>query len=351
MQRFINTDGKNMTEPKKILLAHGGGGQLSESLIRDTILARIGTGADEKLNDAALLELTTNEVCFTTDSYVVKPLFFNGGDIGKLAVCGTVNDLAVSGAKPVALSLAFIIEAGLEFEVFEKILDSIKAQCDESDVKIVTGDTKTVDSGAADKIFINTAGIGTKLAKADLGFDKIVPGDNIIISGTIGDHGMTVMSQREGIEFQTSLKSDCASLASITGKLIDELGAKVRYMRDPTRGGLAASLSEISQQSGNSIETIQDSIPIDPTVQAAADILGFDLLNIANEGKLVAVVSQESSQKALDIIQSFDIGKKAAIIGKVTESKAGKPIVEMITTIGGKRIVQMPYGRELPRIC
>ncbi|MFA5252123.1 MAG: hydrogenase expression/formation protein HypE [Phycisphaerae bacterium] len=339
-----------MTEKNsKILLAHGGGGQLSDELIRHHILPRFKNNVLSELADAAKLNLTSSSICFTTDSYVVKPLFFNGGDIGKLAVCGTANDLAVSGAKPVALSLSLIIEEGFEFELLEKILDSISETAHQNNVDIVTGDIKTVEAGAADKIFINTAGIGTQLTGVNLGFNRISVGDKIIINGTIGDHGMTIISQREGIKFQSKLKSDCACIAKLAQQLLGS-GERVKFMRDPTRGGLAATLNEICRGSDLSIEINETNIPINPTVHAAADMLGFDVLNIANEGKLVAVVPAESADECLNICKKNKLGKKASIIGEVVETH-DIPTVEMTTKIGGKRIVQMPYGRELPRIC
>ncbi len=333
----------------KILLAHGGGGQLSDDLIRHTILAGLKEDGLAELADSAKLNLTSTSVCFTTDSYVVKPLFFNGGDIGKLAVCGTVNDLAVAGTKPIALSLALIIETGFEFELLEKILDSISRAAKENDVNIVTGDTKTVEAGAADKIFINTAGIGERLAGVDLGFDKIAVGDKIIISGTIGDHGMTIISQREGLKFQSQLKSDCAGLAKLTCQLLQN-NSGVKFMRDPTRGGLAATLNEISRATGLSIEINEAKIPVNPAVQAVADMLGFDVLNIANEGKFAAVVSPESADNCLNICRNNRLGKEAGIIGEIIET-CDMPTVEIKTRIGGRRIVQMPYGSQLPRIC
>jgi len=332
----------------RILLAHGGGGQLSDELIRDTIRPRFKDDLAE-LSDSAQLKVGSESLLFTTDSYVVKPLFFNGGDIGKLAVCGTVNDLAVAGARPIAISLALIIEEGFEIELLEKILDSISTSARENSVKIVTGDTKTVESGAADGIFINTAGIGEKLAGADLGFGRIAVGDKVLINGTIGDHGMTIISQRKDIKFQSQLKSDCAGVAALTCQLIENTDG-VKFMRDPTRGGLAATLNEISKATGLSIEIRQTDIPVNPTVQAAADMLGFDVLNIANEGKFVAVVSAESADECLNLCKKHPLGKDAGIIGEITET-GNIPAVEMITQIGGKRIVQMPYGRELPRIC
>ncbi|UCG57008.1 MAG: hydrogenase expression/formation protein HypE [Phycisphaerales bacterium] len=337
------------TGTDRILLAHGGGGQLTEELLRDHILPRLNNDVLAELGDSANLTVGSKSLCFTTDSYVVKPLFFNGGDIGKLAVCGTVNDLAVAGAKPVALAMSMIIEEGFEFAQLEKILASIGEGARQNDVAIVTGDTKTVEAGSADKIFINTAGIGVRLGGVDLGFDKIAVGDKILINGTIGDHGMTIISQREDIKFQSQLSSDCAGLASLTCRLLQESGG-IRFMRDPTRGGLAATLNEIAKATGLSIEIREADIPINPVVQAAADMLGFDVLNIANEGKFVAIVSSEAVDSCLEICRDHPLGKEANVIGQVTES-TDTPSVELATKIGGRRIVQMPYGRELPRIC
>jgi len=333
----------------RILLAHGGGGQLMGELIRHHILPRFKNDTLAELGDSAKLNLASDSVCFTTDSYVVKPLFFAGGDIGKLAVCGTVNDLAVAGSKPIAMALSLIIEEGFEFELLEKILDSISEQARQNDVDIVTGDIKTVEVGAADKIFINTAGLGVRLPGVELGMEKIAIGDKILINGTIGDHGMTIICQREDIKFQSSLKSDCAGLAGLTCQLLENTNG-VKFMRDPTRGGLAATLNEISRDSALSIEVREADISVKPAVQAAADMLGFDVLNIANEGKFIAVVSPQSADHCLKICKSHPLGKDAKIIGEVTETQ-DMPMVELITRIGGRRIVQMPYGRELPRIC
>jgi hydrogenase expression/formation protein HypE len=338
-----------MGKHTKILLAHGGGGQLSDDLIRNTIQPLLRQKHEVELTDAAKLNLDSNLICFTTDSYVVKPLFFNGGDIGKLAVCGTINDLAVSGSIPVAISLSFIIEEGLDFELLERILASISEQVRLNNISIVTGDTKTVEAGSADKIFINTSGIGIRIPNVDLGFGKIAVGDKIILSGTIADHGMTILSQREGMKFDTPLKSDCAAVAKLTQQLLEETEG-VKFMRDPTRGGLAATLNEISKETGLSIEINQADIPVDPIMQAAADMLGLDVLAVANEGKFVAVVSPQDAQKYLHICRKDPLGKKASIIGEVVKT-IDVPIVEMNTQIGGRRIVQMPYGRELPRIC
>lgn len=336
-------------EKAKILLAHGGGGQLSDELIRNTILAKLQDQKQAKLYDSADLDISSKSICFTTDSYVVKPLFFNGGDIGKLAVCGTVNDLAVSGAKAIALSLSLIIETGFEMESLERILESIRKAAEENKVSIVTGDTKTVETGEADKIFINTSGIGVRLEGMELGFDKIEVGDKIILSGTIGDHGMTIISQREGIAFDSKLQSDCASIAEPALNLLEKTG-DVKFMRDPTRGGLAATLNEISRETSLSIEIQQAVIPVKPEVQAAADMLGFDILNVANEGKFVAVVSAQSADKCLAVCKEHPLARDANIIGEIVNVR-DMPTVEMVTSIGGKRIVQMPYGEQLPRIC
>jgi hydrogenase expression/formation protein HypE len=347
-----------VTKYDRILLAHGGGGQLTDELIRQHILPRFKNDVLAQLGDSAKLNLASNSICFTTDSYVVKPLFFSGGDIGKLAVCGTINDLAVAGSRPVALALSLIIEEGFEFDLLEKILASVAEQARQNKVDVVTGDIKTVEAGAADQIFINTAGIGVRLPGVDLGFDKIAASDKIIINGTIGDHGMTIICQREDIKFQSNLKSDCAGLADLTCQLLAPVssvedgngGSGIKFMRDPTRGGLAATLNEIVKATGLSIEIRQADIPVAPAAQAAADMLGFDVLNIANEGKFVAIVSPESADKCLNVCKNHRLGKKAKIIGQVCQSR-DLPTVEMLTKIGGRRIVQMPYGRELPRIC
>ncbi|MHC4555322.1 MAG: hydrogenase expression/formation protein HypE [Planctomycetota bacterium] len=319
-------------------------------LIQKMIVPKFGDGESVQLNDSATLDVPAGKLCFTTDSFVVKPLFFNGGDIGKLAVCGTVNDLAVAGAKPLALSLSLILAEGLELNVLEKILDSIGDTAKAANVNIVTGDTKVVEKGSADGVFINTSGVGMLAENADSSFDRINPGDVILINGTLGDHGMTIMSQREGLKFDTPLKSDCACLHELTQMLYDSFGQAVRFMRDPTRGGLATALNEVAQSSGVNVELNETDLPVDKTVQTAADMLGFDLLNIANEGKVLAVVDAAVADKAIKLWKSHPLGSNAAVIGKTTKS-SDSPLVELLTKIGGRRIVQTPYGRELPRIC
>ncbi len=336
-------------KPERILLAHGGGGQLTRQLIRDHIVPRFRNDTLSELADAACLMLSSNAICFTTDSYVVKPLFFHGGDIGKLAVCGTVNDLAVSGSRPLVLSLALIIEEGFELALLERILRSISDAARSNNVSIVTGDTKTVEQGSADGIFINTAGIGVKLPNVELGLGRIRAGDKVLVNGTMGDHGMTIVSQREGIRFESQLESDCAGLAELTCNLFANVPG-IRFMRDPTRGGLAATLNEVVEGSRFSVEVHEAEVPVRPEVQVAADMLGFDVLNAANEGKFVAVVSSDSADACLRICRDHPLGRNAGIIGEIIETR-DTPLVELRTKIGGRRIVQMPYGRELPRIC
>jgi hydrogenase expression/formation protein HypE len=339
--KFVMDDGK------KILLAHGGGGRLMGNLIEELILPKFGNATLDGLTDCAALNLESGAICFTTDSFVVKPLFFNGGDIGKIAVCGTVNDIAVGGAKPAALSMSLILEEGLEISVLEKILTSAAETAKAAGVDIVTGDTKVVERGAADGIFINTAGVGVR--RAEISFGRICPGDKIIINGTIGDHGMTIISQREGIGFDSPLKSDCACLNGLIEKVLD-VSDGVKFMRDPTRGGVASTINEIASASRCSVELKETALPVNGTVRAAADMLGFDLLEIANEGKVLFVVGADEAEKVLVTCKGDELGRAAAIIGEVVEAD-GKPMVEMITRIGGRRVVQTPYGRELPRIC
>jgi hydrogenase expression/formation protein HypE len=335
--------------PERILLAHGGGGQLTSQLIRGHVLPQLGNDTLSELGDSACLELESASICLTTDSYVVKPLFFNGGDIGKLAVCGTINDLAVAGSRPLALTLSLIVEEGLEVQILDRILESIGQAAKSSGVSIVAGDTKTVERGSADSIFINTAGIGVRLPNVSLGRDRIAVGDRILINGTLGDHGMTLISQREGIRFESQLESDCAALAGLTCALLENVPG-IKFMRDATRGGLAAVLNEMVEGGRLGIEIREADIPIKPVVRAAADVLGFDVLNVANEGKFVAVVAPEAAERCLEVCRSHELGRAAALIGAVVESR-DLPLVELRTKIGGKRIVQMPYGRELPRIC
>lgn len=320
-------------------------------MIEQVILPALGGPQNAgRLTDAALLTSAGGDLAFTTDSYVVQPLEFPGGDIGKLAVCGTINDLAVAGAAPKALSMALVLEEGLEMDLLRRVLASAGRAADQAGVPVVTGDTKVVQRGGVDGMVINTAGIGEVHTGCQLGFDRIAEGDAIVLSGPLGEHALAVMSKREGLSFSVELESDCGALHCMTAALIEQLGADVHFMRDPTRGGLAATLVEISEATGRDVEIRQDAIPVNRTARAAAEMLGLDLLSTANEGKLVAVVSEAAAAKAVEILTAFDLADRPAVIGQVGPP-AGNPLVEMVTPIGGRRVVQMPYGEDLPRIC
>lgn len=331
-----------------IRLAHGSGGKLTHRLIEEVFLPYFSNPALSSLDDSALLNLKSKRVAFTTDSYVVDPIFFPGGDIGRLAVCGTVNDLVVQGARPVGLSVGFIIEEGFALDDLHRILASMKQAAEEADVSIVTGDTKVVTSGAADKIFINTAGVGELLTDNPPSGGNAQNGDAVILSGTLGDHGIAVMASREGINFDTEIESDVAPLNQITNALLDA-GLDIHVMRDPTRGGLATTVNEIAKSSNVDIELDEQAIPVTEEVRGACELLGFDPIYIANEGKLVLFLPNSQAKGALTIIQKFKIGKNAAIIGSVT--KPGEGQVFLKTDIGGHRIIDMLVGEQLPRIC
>lgn len=342
-----------MTDLEHIQLAHGGGGQLTAELIEQVILPALGAAGTQdagRLSDAAVLRTSSQTLAMTTDSYVVQPLEFPGGDIGKLAVCGTVNDLAVSGAKPLALTLALVLEEGLEIALLRRVLAAAGAAAREAGVAIVTGDTKVVERGGVSGMVINTAGLGEVLPKARLGFDRVQPGDRVVLSGPLGEHGLAVMSLREGLSFSAELASDCAPLNSMAAALVEALGEDLRFMRDPTRSGLAATVVDLAAASGCDVELSESDVPVNRTARVAAEMLGLDLMSVANEGKLVAVVAPQAAQAAVDVMRRFDIAPRAAVIGQVGQ-KSDQPLVEMITAVGGRRIVQMPYGEELPRIC
>jgi len=331
----------------KILLAHGSGGKLAHDLVEKSFVKAFANPLLAKMDDSAVFELS-GRLAFTTDSYVVSPIFFPGGDIGKLAVCGTVNDLAMSGAKPLYLSLSFIIEEGLTRSELNRIIDSTQKAAEEGGVKIITGDTKVVDQGSADKLFINTAGIGVVPEGVDISGGNARPGDKVIISGTIGDHGIAVVSQREGLSFSTRLKSDCAPLASLVAEML-EVSSNIHCLRDPTRGGLATTLNELAKQSGVSIRIEEEKLPIREEVQAACEMLGFDPLYVANEGKLVAIISAGDVDKVLQVMKGNRYGENATIIGGVAAEHPGR--VAMKTSLGSSRIVDMLVGDLLPRIC
>jgi hydrogenase expression/formation protein HypE len=336
-----------MTDSGHIELAHGGGGQLTAELLEQVILPALGGQQSDNLTDAAVLE-TAGRVAFTTDTFVVRPLEFPGGDIGKLAVCGTVNDLAVAGAVPRALSFALVLQEGLEIDLLRRVLASASGAARDAGVRVVTGDTKVVERRACDGMMINTAGVGEVPPSADLGFARIRGGDKVVLSGSLGEHALAVMSRREGLSFSTELVSDCASVHRLTADLLGRLGDKLRFMRDPTRGGLAATLAEIAESAGRDVEIDEAAIPVNGAAASAAEMLGLDLLSAANEGKLVAVVAAEAADEARDVLAAHAMAARAAVIGTVGEPGG---LVEMVTRVGGRRVVQRPYGEELPRIC
>lgn len=328
----------------KILLAHGSGGRLQNELIKKVILRYFRSPVLKKLEDSAVLE--NGKIAFTTDSFVVKPVFFPGGDIGKLSICGTVNDLLCSGAMPKYIGISLIIEEGFPFEKLGQILKSARDEAEKNNVEITCGDTKVVERGKCDEIFITTSGIGI-LKKKPLSVKNIKIGDKIIINGTIGDHGISVLSEREGVDFKTTLISDCASLTGLVESML--VAGGVRYFRDPTRGGLGVALAEIANESGFGIEIEEDKIPVTEQVRGACDLLGLDPLYVANEGKMIAFVDKTYADKALNAMKKDKLGKGARIIGEIVS--AHKKVSLMITKIGGKRIIDLPRGELLPRIC
>ncbi len=331
----------------KILLAHGSGGRLGHDLVQKTFAAAFENPILSKLDDSAVFDID-GRVAFTTDSYVISPIFFPGGDIGKLSVCGTVNDLATSGAKPLYLSLAFIIEEGLSCSDLDRVVASARDAALEAGVDIVTGDTKVVHRGAADGLFVNTAGVGVVPSGVDISGANARVGDKIILSGFIGDHGIAVVSQREGLSFSTTVESDCAPLGGMVADML-KVSRDISCLRDPTRGGLATTLNELAAQSGVGLLIDEDSIPVREQVQAACEMLGFDPLYVANEGKLVAFVAAEDAAAVLAAMKGSLYGSDASIIGEVVAEHPGR--VVMKTTLGSSRIVDMLTGDMLPRIC
>ena len=333
--------------PDRILLTHGSGGKMAHDLVENSFLKTIGNPLLNRLDDSAVFNLR-GKIAFTTDSHVVSPLFFPGGDIGRLAVCGTVNDLAMSGAKPLYLSLALIIEEGLPTGDLELVVASIKEAADEAGIQIVTGDTKVVSRGNADGLFINTTGIGTIPEEVNISGSNAMPGDVIIVSGSIGEHSIAVLSKREGLRFATTLESDCAPLGGLVADMI-EASPNIHCLRDPTRGGLASTLNEISRQSGVGIRIEEKSIPVPEEVTGACEMLGLDPLYLANEGKLVAVLPEQDAEKVLRAMKNNRYGKEASIAGEVLAEHPGR--VVMKTMLGTSRIIDMLVGEPLPRIC
>ena len=329
---------------ERIMLAHGSGGRLSHELIRMMFQKHLGNSYLNQMNDATELP-GYKQIAVTTDSFVVSPLFFRGGNIGKLAVCGTVNDLAVSGAIPKFLTLALILEEGLPMEELERIIISVAETATEAGVTIVCGDTKVVERGSVDKIFINTTGIGY-ITDRLVGPERILPGDEIILTGSIGDHGIAILSEREGLEFGTPVVSDCAPLNG----LIDVFHqAGVKCMRDPTRGGVATTLNELAQQAGVSVILEENKLPLSSSVEGACEMLGLDPLYLANEGKALVIVSPEVTEEVLRKMKTHPLGRQATCIGRVQDVKPGLVLLE--TPLGGKRIIGMLEGEHLPRIC
>ena len=332
-----------------ILLGHGSGGKLSHQLLDELIIPTLSQVAQRDQNDAAVLAVAGGRLAFTTDSYVVDPIFFPGGDIGDLAINGTVNDLAMSGARPLAISVGLILEEGLPLAELKTILQSMAAAAEKAGVRIVTGDTKVVPRGKADKIFINTSGIGIFDHELEISGSGAKVGDKILINGSIGDHGMAVLASREGLELQSDIASDSAPLNHLVAALLEAGGSAVHVLRDPTRGGVATTLKEIAQQSGVELTLDETALPVREAVAGACAILGLDPLFVANEGKLLAIVAPEAAESLLALMRSRPDGAESAIIGEVTAGNAGR--VGLRTAIGGLRGIEMLAGEQLPRIC
>lgn len=338
-----------------ILLAHGSGGKLSHDLVERLFVRHFDNPALLALDDSAVLDVAEAEaarrrLAFSTDSYVISPLFFPGGDIGRLAVCGTVNDVSMSGARPLWLSTGFIIEEGLPLADLERIVASMAATARQAGVQIVTGDTKVVDRGSADRLFINTAGVGWVPPGVEIGGDRAQPGDRLLLSGTIGDHGMTILTQREGLQFDSPLQSDCAPLNGLVRTLLAELpSGAIHCLRDPTRGGLATTLNELAERSGVGMAIEEGAVPVREAVRAACELLGLDPLYVANEGKLIAIVAPEAADHALAVLRAHEYGREAAIIGRVVEEHPGRVVQR--TALGARRVLDMMVGEQLPRIC
>lgn len=337
-----------ITAGDTVLLGHGSGGRLSAELMRSVFLPAFENETLARLDDQAIVRVHGTRVAFTTDTFVVKPLFFPGGDIGSLAVHGTVNDLAMGGATPLFLSVAFIVEEGLPIEVLRRVVNSLQTAARQAKVEIVTGDTKVVERGSGDQLFINTSGIGSVPNHLWLSANRARPGDKVLLSGSIGEHGIAILAQREGLEFESAIVSDSAPLHTLVADML-AASYEIRCMRDPTRGGVSSSLNEIAEQSRVGIELDEISIPIREEVRGACEMLGLDPLYVANEGKLIAIVAPEAADAILAAMRGNPLGANARIIGTVQESPS--PIVTMRTSLGTRRMVDMLAGDQLPRIC
>lgn len=336
-----------VTDRKTIVLGHGSGGRLTAQLMRDIFLPAFDNEVLRRLDDQAVLNVGPERIAFTTDAFVVTPLFFPGGDIGQLAVNGTVNDLAMSGAQPLFLSAAFIIEEGFSLDELKRVTQSMAAAARAAGVTIVTGDTKVVNKGSADKLFITTSGVGLLPVGVAVSASLAKPGDRVILSGTIGDHGMAVMSVREGLEWEGIIASDTGPLHLLVDAML--AAGEIHTLRDPTRGGLASSLCEIASTAGIGVEIRANAIPVQAEVRAACELLGLDPLFVANEGKLVAFVPVACADKVLAAMRQRPEGRNAAIIGEAVENHPGMVLLK--TQVGGTRIIDLPFTEQLPRIC
>jgi hydrogenase expression/formation protein HypE len=332
-----------------IVMGHGGGGKLGNELVENLFLPAFRNPELENLGDAAVLDLVGSKLAMSTDSFVVQPLFFPGGSIGELAVNGTVNDLAVSGAEPKFLSASFILEEGFPLNQLAAIVQNMAAAAATAGVKIVTGDTKVVERGHGDGCYINTAGIGVLRPGIQVGPHRAQPGDAILVSGTVGDHGMAIMSVREGLEFESQIRSDCAALNGLIAEVLEAVGNAVHAMRDPTRGGLASTLNEIAQNSGVGMAIDEASLPVRPEVQSACELLGLDPVYVANEGKVVFFVAPEAADQALQVLRAHPLGSDAARIGRVTAEHPRMLVAR--TAMGSNRVIAIQIGEQLPRIC
>jgi hydrogenase expression/formation protein HypE len=337
-----------ISDYKNVLMAHGGGGRLSQQMIQKMFISQFQNEYLEQLHDGAIVTMNGARLAFSTDSYVINPIFFPGGNIGTLAVNGTVNDLAMCGATPMYLSAAFIIEEGFAMDELWRVVLSMQEAAKIAGVQLVTGDTKVVDKGKGDKIFINTSGIGTIENDVDINPKNARPGDKIILNGTIAAHGIAIMSVREGLEFETRVESDCAPLNDLVRTMF-RASKQIHVLRDPTRGGVASALNEIAESANVGIMIHENRIPVADEVRGACEILGFDPLYVANEGKLLAFVDPADSEKVLSAMRSHPLGKDAVIIGEVTAVNPRS--VLMRSRIGGTRVVDMLSGEQLPRIC
>ena len=332
-----------------IVMGHGGGGKLGNELVEHLFLPAFRNPALENLGDAAVLDMAAGRIAISTDSFVVQPLFFPGGSIGELAVNGTVNDLAVSGAIPKFLTAGFILEEGFPLAQLSAIVDSMAQAAATAGVQIVTGDTKVVERGHGDGCYINTAGIGLIRPGISVGPHRALPGDAVLVSGTIGDHGMAIMSVREGLEFESQIRSDCAALNGLIAAVLDAVGPAVHAMRDPTRGGLASTLNEIAASSSVGVAIQEAALPVRPEVQSACELLGLDPVYVANEGKVVFFVAPEAAEQVLAVLRAHPLGRDAARIGHVTAEHPRMLVAR--TGMGANRVIPTQIGEQLPRIC